>query len=902
SSFQQNWSSLSPTQIKIIGLTDGTNYTFRVEASNPSGQSVLSAPVIGTSAPLGTTAPGAPTNLTVYGTNVSTGAFISWAPPSSTGSSAIAYYLLSSSPATNTSLVTCPSVLLCSGSVFGLSTGTAYTFNVVANNQFGGGLAGTSASYTAGALTIPYSPNFASVNGSGTQATVNWGAPLANGGTAITGYTVSATPSGPAPVTVNGSTFSATITGLTAGTSYTFMVVATNAQGNSPAAVTSAFTPVASMTVSGHVYLNGTTTPLANIQLGSGCGCPGNLSGAPSASDGSFTLSGQAGFKYEVFALAGNGYNSTATTVADGTSTTTVANVIVYASASSTGVSGTIKDTAGANVASGSVMFQIPSQAYPGSTFSVGAVGVSAGAYGPAYLAAGSYVPRVSWTPTGISFDLLNLPTATVSGATFPLNLTVPVPVTISGTVMNGTTPVAGVVVQATCSAYLTQFCFFNSAPSGANGSFTIVANGSQKYELVGLPSNGTPYNSVATTVVDSSAGSSPISGVTVQVVPATATLSGTVTDASGNAVTNGFLEISIPGQTASNLAIVFASPELAAGAYSQMLAPGSYSIFAGESSPMQEGQLACVTVAAPSTTANFKLQVCVLGGGLCSAVAPAPVPTTAPSSNPAPSSPVPSAAPVVTGSSGAPVVTFSTGGTTASGGVTVIGASAPNTGVADLPPNIVITAPSTTTTTAGTTTAPAAPPIDPASITGSAPAPIQASVSATTGGVILAGNVALVVPPAALAGIPGGQANFNIQPATNVVAPGGPAQFSPNGTVLQISITDKAGNPVTTFPSLIPIELKYNAADVGQANGNVNSLAAAYVIDALSPAIENPLGFPPGTFVIFPPSNTSLNTTTGTVTVFTQAIGSTISVVTNPVGYVETLNPSTDEHSSFDP
>ncbi|MBV8083830.1 MAG: hypothetical protein JO247_03350, partial [Chloroflexi bacterium] len=44
------------------------------------------------------------------------------------------------------------------------------------------------------------------------------------------------------------------------------------------------------------------------------------------------------------------------------------------------------------------------------------------------------------------------------------------------------------------------------------------------------------------------------------------------------------------------------------------------------------------------------------------------------------------------------------------------------------------------------------------------------------------------------------------------------------------------------------------------------------------------------------------LDLTTGTIRVDTQAIGSVVSVVTNPVGYVETLNPSTDEHSSFDP
>ena len=183
---------------------------------------------------------------------------------------------------------------------------------------------------------------------------------------------------------------------------------------------------------------------------------------------------------------------------------------------------------------------------------------------------------------------------------------------------------------------------------------------------------------------------------------------------------------------------------------------------------------------------------------------------------------------------------------------------------------------------------------------------PVQAtaSVSASTGGVILAGNTAIIVPPAALAGVAGGKATFDIQPApvSTLPIPGGPSQYSPNGTVLAISISDANGNPVTTFPVPIPIEVKYNAADVGQANGNASILTAAYVVDALTPAIANPLGFPPGTFVVFPPENAKLNTQTGTILVKTQAIGSVISVVTNPVGYVQTLSDDTPELSSFDP
>jgi hypothetical protein len=119
-------------------------------------------------------------------------------------------------------------------------------------------------------------------------------------------------------------------------------------------------------------------------------------------------------------------------------------------------------------------------------------------------------------------------------------------------------------------------------------------------------------------------------------------------------------------------------------------------------------------------------------------------------------------------------------------------------------------------------------PPIDPASLTGDAPAPITATVSASTGAVILAGSAAVIFPPAALANVAGGQATIDIKPATNVPTPRGPVAFSPNGTVLTINITDKNGAPVTVFPALIPIEMKYNAADVGQAGGNANTLAAA--------------------------------------------------------------------------
>ncbi len=63
------------------------------------------------------------------------------------------------------------------------------------------------------------------------KATVSWSAPASNGGSPITGYTVTSAPDG---LTCTTSGLQCTVSGLTGGTSYTFTVTATNAVGTSP--------------------------------------------------------------------------------------------------------------------------------------------------------------------------------------------------------------------------------------------------------------------------------------------------------------------------------------------------------------------------------------------------------------------------------------------------------------------------------------------------------------------------------------------------------------------------------------------------------------------------------------------------------------------------------------------
>jgi len=95
-------------------------------------------------------------------------------------------------------------------------------------------------------VTVPSAPQSVTAVAGDARATVTWKAPASDGGSAILGYRVVAAPGGAA---VSVTTTSATVTGLTNGTSYTFTVVATNKTGASRASAPSApVTPAATTT------------------------------------------------------------------------------------------------------------------------------------------------------------------------------------------------------------------------------------------------------------------------------------------------------------------------------------------------------------------------------------------------------------------------------------------------------------------------------------------------------------------------------------------------------------------------------------------------------------------------------------------------------------------------------
>ena len=223
------------TGATITGLTDGTAYTFTVSATNGigTGPTATSASVT----PVGP--PGAPTGVTATGGPAQAG--VSWTAPGNNGS-AITQYTVTPYIGTTAQTPTTVNAPTTSTTVTNLTNGTSYTFQVTATNGVGTGPAGTSNAVTPAA--VPVAPTNVTATAGNQQATVSWTAP-ANNGSAITGYTI--TPyigsQAQSPSSAGASATSATITGLTNGTTYTFSVSATNGVGTGPSASSGAVTP-----------------------------------------------------------------------------------------------------------------------------------------------------------------------------------------------------------------------------------------------------------------------------------------------------------------------------------------------------------------------------------------------------------------------------------------------------------------------------------------------------------------------------------------------------------------------------------------------------------------------------------------------------------------------------------
>ncbi|MDQ5938793.1 MAG: hypothetical protein QG642_483, partial [Patescibacteria group bacterium] len=230
-------------------LTGGNfnNKSFFLSGHSGSATLVDNFAVSGLSA---ATEPDAPTDLTA--TPSSTQVALAWSAPANNGGASITDYLveykLSSEPTVWSTFADGVSATA-SALVTGLTNGLSYDFRVSATNSVGTSIATATATATP-ALSAPSATRSltASPNGNG-QVDLSWTAPLSDGGAAISDYIVEYKL---ASELVTWTTFvddvsnatTASVTGLTNGSSYNFRVSAINSVGTGTASATATATPV----------------------------------------------------------------------------------------------------------------------------------------------------------------------------------------------------------------------------------------------------------------------------------------------------------------------------------------------------------------------------------------------------------------------------------------------------------------------------------------------------------------------------------------------------------------------------------------------------------------------------------------------------------------------------------
>lgn len=203
--------------------------------------------------PAAPTAPAAPTIGPAISGTASAQVFFT---PNSNGGSPVTFFTATAVPG-NTRFTGTSSPINCSV----LAPGT-YTFTVTATNAVNTSVpSGVSNAVTIGTpATAPGVPTIGTAVAGDGQASISYTPPASDGGSAITGYTMTSTPGG---FIANGLSNPLTVLNLIDGTPYTFKVTATNAINTSlPSAASNSVTPVAATTVL--VYANGVTG--ANFQ------------------------------------------------------------------------------------------------------------------------------------------------------------------------------------------------------------------------------------------------------------------------------------------------------------------------------------------------------------------------------------------------------------------------------------------------------------------------------------------------------------------------------------------------------------------------------------------------------------------------------------------------------------